>query len=611
MIGYENSKYRTGWGNKPSRHAPLNRKLQQSLQQYKRDGRLMPFARAFSGEMLYYCYEQLKTHGGQAAGIDGVTYDDLSPGEVQKAVGKISQCIRNGTYRPHDTRQVQIPKSSGKGYRTLKIKTIFDRVVAKALQTALEPLWEQVFLDGSYGFRPHRNCWKLLADLQARMVRQDRWVLAIDDVRNAFDHVDIETTINTHVQMLDEHFSRQPEHERTDPADGDYSGGTKRKPANSSKGDISQYRDLIATILHGANENRTVGIDQGCPYSPTALNALLHYGHDAPLSADCNTPSCWFRYADNLIYLAADVHEGKTLLDRASRLLEPLGLELKAEDGLYDLNYGDKAQVLGFIIRKQGNSLVFDLSDTAWHRLEEHLQEAHESSNPSAVAIHSIYSWIKSYGPAFRSVRKHVDRIVRLAVRYGFREGISRTRLRRLMQAAYRRWDHISKESLSATVTTVASDGVSDASIFFGSRSVEAGVMDIQISPAPATSTSPGRPATCIKMAARATEIKPAGAKTAHRVVLSTPCAQSNPRANRRPSGHYAAGKRLEAGGFTNPRHPQPKERKNPHLAQLTSRASGRSKKPVRIRPGEYAAATAAVQSRGPPPKHKRHYKLK
>jgi len=145
MLGYEGRRYGAGQGNKPSRHEPLHYYLKRQLKKHKRNGTLLPFKQAFSRENLYDCFEELKRSGGQAAGVDGITYSDLSPGEVSRFVGQLSKCIRGGKYRPHDTRSVPIPKGPGKGYRTLKIKIIFDRVVAKTLQKALSPLTSYIW----------------------------------------------------------------------------------------------------------------------------------------------------------------------------------------------------------------------------------------------------------------------------------------------------------------------------------------------------------------------------------------------------------------------------------------------------------------------------------
>jgi hypothetical protein len=60
----------------------------------------------------------------------------------------------------------------------------------------------------------------------------------------------------------------------------------------------------IEVVLRGSDINRTVGIDQGNPYSSTALNVRLHHAID--LMQDQHPPR-YYRYADNVVYLCRDV----------------------------------------------------------------------------------------------------------------------------------------------------------------------------------------------------------------------------------------------------------------------------------------------------------------
>jgi len=99
---------------------------------------------------------------------------------------ELARSIRDGTYAPQAGRHVSIPKPNGRP-RILTLRNICDRVVSSALNVALVPLWEELFLPSSYGFRPRKNVWQLLAALEADMIASDQWVVALDDVRNAFD----------------------------------------------------------------------------------------------------------------------------------------------------------------------------------------------------------------------------------------------------------------------------------------------------------------------------------------------------------------------------------------------------------------------------------------
>lgn len=134
---------------------------------------------------LLNTYHDLHRDGGQAPGPDGIRYADLGRGEVAAIMRLVSQVIRDGSYRPHRARSLRIPKASGRGQRTLRIQGIIDRVVATALHRALSPVWESIFHDRSYGFRPGRGPWDMLAHLEYEITTHDRWIVSISPSRRS------------------------------------------------------------------------------------------------------------------------------------------------------------------------------------------------------------------------------------------------------------------------------------------------------------------------------------------------------------------------------------------------------------------------------------------
>jgi len=157
----------------------------------------------FSHENLYHCCKELKAGGGTAPGIDGITWKDLSPSELSELVDRVSQCVRDGSYRPYPTRERAIPKPGKKEKRTIRIATLGDRLVGKVLQDELDAALDKVFLDGSFGFRRKRGTWRMLADLEATMVQEACWVLALDDIRKAFDNIRIHDALQSHRRLFE------------------------------------------------------------------------------------------------------------------------------------------------------------------------------------------------------------------------------------------------------------------------------------------------------------------------------------------------------------------------------------------------------------------------
>jgi len=391
-------------------------------------------------DLLYECYQELRLEGGPAPGPDRVTYAALSNSEVGELLGQLSGDLLKGNYRPSRTRTVKIPKPGKSDHRTLHLSNILDRVVAKALNKKLTPIWERIFLPCSFGFRPNHilernskrhDTWTMLAELQAQMQFHDRWVVAVEDLKSAFDNVPIKHTLECHRKL----FAAIKLNAKSKSAKSGWAKETER------------LMKLISVVLRGGDNTRQRGIDQGNNYSPTALNALLHYWLDVPLTARMNHP-LWFRYADNLVYVANSVSEGKHLLGRIGRLIKPLGIIVKGEDGVTDLRSGGEVQLLGFTISQVKEQIRFGLGNHAVANLAERLSKAHDHEDPPKAARQSLLGWISSCGPAFENGVSQIPMLLNLAAERGFRELASPDVIRERWERAWDRWSRYRQKAL-------------------------------------------------------------------------------------------------------------------------------------------------------------------
>jgi group II intron reverse transcriptase/maturase len=135
---------------------------------------------------LWEAYEQ--TAKDKAAGVDGITAEEYSE-ELQRNLESLLDRFKTGSYKAPPVRRVHIPKGKGKT-RPIGIPTLEDKVLQRAVSMVLEAVYEQDFLDCSYGFRsgrsPHQalnKLWKQLMDLGGG------WVLDVD-VQSFFDALD-------------------------------------------------------------------------------------------------------------------------------------------------------------------------------------------------------------------------------------------------------------------------------------------------------------------------------------------------------------------------------------------------------------------------------------
>ena len=140
---------------------------------------------------LNRAYKRVKANKG-AAGIDGMTVEEALP--YLKEHGKeLRERIRSGKYTPKPVRRVEIPKPDG-GVRKLGIPTVIDRTIQQAISQQLIPIYEPLFSDGSYGYRPKRSAKDAM--LKVKEYVEEGYIYAVQlDLSKYFD------TIN-HVMLL-------------------------------------------------------------------------------------------------------------------------------------------------------------------------------------------------------------------------------------------------------------------------------------------------------------------------------------------------------------------------------------------------------------------------
>ena len=130
-----------------------------------------------------------KTRKSGAVGVDGVTaaeYEQDLEGNLQRLLDR----AKSGTYRAPPVRRVYIPKGfSSKEVRPIGIPTLEDKILQRAIVMLLEPIYEQDFLDCSYGFRPGRSAHLALGTLRKQVMDGGGgWILEVD-IRKFFDNL--------------------------------------------------------------------------------------------------------------------------------------------------------------------------------------------------------------------------------------------------------------------------------------------------------------------------------------------------------------------------------------------------------------------------------------
>lgn len=136
--------------------------------------------------VLRWAFTKVKANGG-AAGVDHQTIA-MYEQELEQQTEYLARRLKEGSYQPAATRREWIPKPGSKEKRPLGIPTVRDRVVEKALQATIEPIYERNFAEQSYGFRPGRGCKDALRRVDQLLKEGQKWVVDAD-LKSYFDTI--------------------------------------------------------------------------------------------------------------------------------------------------------------------------------------------------------------------------------------------------------------------------------------------------------------------------------------------------------------------------------------------------------------------------------------
>lgn len=185
-----------------------------------------------------------KTRNNVSPGLDGIVKKQIS----EKRLSKLHNELASQSYKPKPSKRVGVPKPGG-GTRYLSISSQIDKVVQGALLVKLEPVFEKVFLDVSYGFRPGIGCHNALKEIKYGW-KGVTWLINID-IEKCFDKINHEILLG----LLDK-YCDQPTLELI------------RKLLKIGYIDIYNLADR--------NAYRHEGTPQGSLISPILCNILLH-----------------------------------------------------------------------------------------------------------------------------------------------------------------------------------------------------------------------------------------------------------------------------------------------------------------------------------------------
>lgn len=297
--------------------------------------RQTPFDRLCELEILMQAWKQVRANKG-AAGIDRVTIAEFERDLIGN-LQSLAERLREGRYYPMPVRTVEMKKRSG-GTRTLGILTVEDRIVQRSVLNLIEPLWEPVFRDSSFGFRPGRNVE--MAVKRALDYRAAGDVYLVDaDIRDCFGSIRHDLLMHlVGARIRDKRMlslirmwvdSRQAL-AAADSADSALLDRLTGYAGESVEGVITSLLDRRADGLYGGYS----GYGQYPPLPPAPLPAYPENPEDAESQARGEArKELLKRIGENVVVL------GLTYLGRSRRLLSPTTIALTGAAALVAVAY--------------------------------------------------------------------------------------------------------------------------------------------------------------------------------------------------------------------------------------------------------------------------------
>lgn len=288
-------------------------------------------AHLLNEENLKQCHYELPS--GKATGISGMTKGEYGS-RLNENITDLVQRLRKKAYRPVPVKRTYINKPGTKKKRPLGIPDHEDKIVQRALAKILNAIYENDFLDSSFGFRPNRSCHDALKILNVYLEKRYTNYVVDADIKGFFDNVD-------HVWMME--FLK---HRINDPS----------------------LLRIIARFLKGGymEEGKYFDIDKGTPQggviSPILANVYLHYVLDLwfekVVKKSCEGQAYMVRYADDFVCCFQYQKDAENFYAALIKRLQKFQLEI-AEDKTKIIPFGRFAEVDGK--RKgQGKPPTFD-----------------------------------------------------------------------------------------------------------------------------------------------------------------------------------------------------------------------------------------------------------
>lgn len=288
-----------------------------------------------SGENINRAYRQVKRNKG-VAGVDNVPVGEFADWFIKEGDELVNQILR-GEYLPSAVKSVEISKPNG-GVRQLGIPTVKDRIIQQAISQVLTPIYEQVFSNHSYGFRPNRNAQQAI-ERASTYVLEGRNVVVDMDMKSFFDEVNHDRLMHRLSQFIKDKLLLKL---------------------------IRKYLQS-GVMAGGLVHQRLKGTPQGSPLSPLLSNIVLD-----ELDKELENRGHYFvRYADDFSIFVRSQRAGERVKESVCSYLTNK-LKLKVNEQKSQVCKSSETKFLGYSILDAG---IITIAKKSVERLKKKVRE--------------------------------------------------------------------------------------------------------------------------------------------------------------------------------------------------------------------------------------------
>lgn len=270
--------------------------------------------------LMLAAFKAVKRNRG-AAGIDKVSIK-MFEANLDDNLRALMRDLKNGSFLPFPLRRVFVPKNDTE-FRPLGIPAVRDRVAQEVVRRLLNPIFEPLFHDSSFGFRQGRNCH--MAIEHALDFHRNGLLIVLDaDIKGFFDNLSQEVIINA-------------------------------VAAEVADGNILRlvHKFLRSGVMEGGVFKPTnVGTPQGGVISPLLANIVLNH-FDWALH---QRGFCFVRYADDFVVICQSKPQAEGALTFVQQILADLGLQLSPEKTSIT-SFGKGYSFLGFVLSSHSRNM--------------------------------------------------------------------------------------------------------------------------------------------------------------------------------------------------------------------------------------------------------------